>query len=120
MTAYPDPPSASDGPNPSSGERSKPLVNVLLFGFPPLLPARQLLAEPVWSRIPHPVPSENPVPALLPVSTPVPDHPVSPPPVLLLPQCSSLLAGKPMLLLRVCFERIDHHPAIRNLSFFIL
>src|SRR5450759_1594905 len=27
---------------------------------------------------------------------------------------------KPMLLLRVCFERIDHHPAIRNLSFFIL
>src|SRR5450759_5173890 len=28
--------------------------------------------------------------------------------------------GKPMLLLRVCFERIDHHPAIRNMSFFIL
>src|SRR5450759_3359280 len=28
--------------------------------------------------------------------------------------------GKPMLLLRVCLERIDHHPAIRNLSFFIL
>src|SRR5450759_776585 len=27
---------------------------------------------------------------------------------------------KPMLLLCVCFERIDHHPAIRNLSFFIL
>src|SRR5450759_4612137 len=27
---------------------------------------------------------------------------------------------KTMLLLRVCLERIDHHPAIRNLSFFIL
>src|SRR5450759_687279 len=94
MTAYPDPPLASDGPNPSSGERSRPLVSVPLFGFPPLLPARQLLDEPVWIRMPHPVPSGNPVPALLPVSTPVPDHPVSPPPVLLLPQCSPLLAGK--------------------------
>src|SRR5450759_1414895 len=94
MTAYPDPPSASDGPNPSSGERSKPLVNVPLFVFHPLLPARQLLDEPGWNRMPHPVPSGNPVLASIPVSTPVPDHPVSLPPVLLLPQCSPLLAGK--------------------------
>src|SRR5450759_3987716 len=93
MTAYPDPPSASDGPNPSSGERSRPLVSVPLFGFPPLLPAQQLLDEPGWNRIPHPVPSCNPFLALLPVSTPVPDHPVSPPPVLPLPQCSPLLVG---------------------------
>src|SRR5450759_1450153 len=94
MTAYLDPPSTSDGPNPSSGERSKPLVNVLLFGYPPLLPARKLLGEPGWNRMPHPVQSGNPVLASIPVSIPAPDHPVSPPLVLLLPQCSPLLAGE--------------------------
>src|SRR5450759_3053533 len=94
MTAYPDPPSASDGPNPSSGERSKPLVNVLLFGFPPLLPARQLLGEPGWNRMPHPVQSGNPVLDSIPVPSPVPGHPVSPPLVPLLPQCSPFLGAE--------------------------
>src|SRR5450759_2444105 len=92
MTAYSDPPSTSYGPNSSSGERSKPLVNVLLFGSPPLLPVRQLLGEPGWNRMPHPVQSGNPVLDSVPVPTPFLVHPVLPPPVLLLPQCNLLLA----------------------------